>query len=197
MTEITDPPAEDSAESQGSAVPYAGLVRGMVAVEKTLAALFLFLIVGFMGVQVFARYVFGAPFSGSEEAARLALIWMTFVAASFVMAEGRHITVDLISHRFAEGGKLRLEIFSHLVVAGTCLLLAIGGSRFVYYVGKVGSPSLGVPKSYWYGAVIAGLLLMAFHSMLNLMQVLKTGRPLERDTSVSDDGFQLELEDGK
>ena len=182
MNEPTDSPPEETTERQVSAVPYTGLVRAMVAVEKTVAALFLFLIVGFMGAQVFARYVFGAPFSGSEEAARLALIWMTFVAASFVMAEGRHITVDLISHRFGDLGKFRLEIFSHLVIAGTCLLLAIGGSRFVYYVGKVGSPSLGVPKSYWYGAVIAGLLLMAFHSLLNLMQVVKTGRPLERDS---------------
>lgn len=174
--------------------PIASLVRWMVLAEKTIAALFLVLILSTMAAQVFARYVFGAPFQWSEEVARLALIWMTFISAAFVMAEGRHIAVDTISDRLGERGKLLIECLSYVVVAATCLLLLIGGAKFVWYVGKVGSPALGIPKSVWYGAGGVGLLLMAFHSLVNLYQVLATGKPIVREVNVEEEAFQLEME---
>jgi TRAP-type transport system small permease protein len=190
---ITNDQAGDSA----NALPFAQCVRWMSVAEQTLAALFLFVIVSTMGAQVFARYFFGAPFSWSEEVARIALIWMTFMAAAFVMAEGRHITVDVLSPRLSVRGQMRLECLSHGIVTAACLLLLIGGSRFVWYVGKVGSPSLGIPMSWWYGAVGVGLLLMAIHSIVNLLQVLATGQPTARESVVEEDAFHLELEQGE
>ena len=127
----------------------------------------------------------------------MSLIWMTFMAASFVMAQGRHITVDVLSARMSVRGQLRLECLSHGIVAGTCLLLLIGGSRFVWYVGKVGSPSLGIPMSWWYGAVGVGLLLMTIHSIVNLLQVLATGQPTPREGLVEEEAFHLEMEQGE
>ena len=180
-----------------TALPFSRCVRWMSLAERTLAALFLFVILATMGTQVFARYFFGAPFQWSEEVARLALIWMTFMAAAFVMAEGRHITVDVLSPRLSVRGKLCLECLSHGIVAGACLLLLIGGSRFVWYVGKVGSPSLGIPMSWWYGAVSVGLLLMAIHSIVNLLQVLATGRPTVRETIAEEETLHLEMESGE
>lgn len=194
-----DSPAEfevGGSELPDQQLPFARTARWLKRFEQFLAASFLVLIVATMGAQVFARYCFGAPFSWSEEVARLALIWMTFMAASFVMAEGRHITVDLLSHRLNVRGQVWLESFSHLVVAASCLLLLVGGSRFVWYVGKVGSPSLGIPMSYWYGAVGVGLLLMALHAIVNLVQVLASGRPTVQAGMV-EEGFQLELERGE
>ena len=169
----------------------------MSLAEQSLAALLLFVILTTMGAQVFARYFFGAPFQWSEEVARLALIWMTFISAAFVMAQGRHITVDLISPRLSVRGQLWLEYVSHAIVTASCLLLLIGGSRFVWGVRKVASPSLGIPKSYWYGALCVGLVLMAIHSFVNLLQVLATGRPTVREAIAEDEAFHLEMEQGK
>jgi TRAP-type transport system small permease protein len=194
----SSPPVSDGSESTSEKpLPFATCVRWMIRGEQTVAALFLFLIVSTMSAQVFARYFFGAPIPWSEEVARLALIWMTFISAAFVMAEGRHIAVDMISSRVGDGGKLFIECLSCVVVAGSCLLLLIGGARFVWYVGKVGSPSLGIPMSWWYGAVGMGLLLMAFHSIVILLQVLMTGQPIAREAHIEEEAFQLELEQGK
>lgn len=181
-------------EAATEAVPFARCAHWMSLTEKTLAGLCLSAIVITMGSQVFARYVFGAPFSWSEEVTKLALIWMTFLSAAFVMAEGRHITVDLVSHRLSIRGQAWLECLSHGIVAASCLLLLIGGSHFVWYVGKVGSPSLGIPMPVWYSAVSVGLLLMAVHSIVNLLQVLATGRPTEREGVVEEEALHLELE---
>ncbi|MEC8473857.1 MAG: TRAP transporter small permease subunit, partial [Planctomycetota bacterium] len=76
-------------------LPLASITRGLVMGEKMVAALFLLAVIITMASQVVARYVFGSPFQWSEEVARLALIWMTFVSAAYVMAEGRHIAVDM------------------------------------------------------------------------------------------------------
>ena len=178
-------------------LPLAACVRWMVLGEKTIASLLLLLIVITMASQVFARYVFGAPFQWSEEVARLALIWMTFISAAYVLAEGRHIAVDMISTRVGDRGKLVIECLGYVAVAGSCLMLMIGGARFVWYVGKVGSPALGIPKTYWYGAGMVGLLLMAAHSLVNLLQVWMTGKPLPREAHAEDEGFQLDLEQGE
>jgi hypothetical protein len=51
------------------------------------------------------------------------------------------------------------------VVVIACLLLLIGGFRFVWRVGLVESPALGIPKSCWYGAASTGLGLMALHGV--------------------------------
>ena len=185
---------DSSASSSGTPLPLATCVRWMVLGEKTVAGLFLLVIVSTMAAQVVARYVFDAPFQWSEEVARLALIWMTFISAAFVMAEGRHIAVDVISSRVGDRGKLFIECMSYVVIAASCLLLLIGGANFVWYVGKVGSPALGVPKSWWYGAGMMGLLLMAAHSLVNLVQVWMTGKPIPRETHVEEEAFQLEME---
>lgn len=190
----SSPSASDPSESTSEKpLPLATCVRWMVLGEKTVAGLLLLIIVSTMAAQVFARYVFGSPFQWSEEVARLALIWMTFISAAFVMAERRHIAVDMISSRVDDSGKLFIECLSYIVVAGSCLLLLIGGANFVWYVGKVGSPALGVPKSWWYGAGMVGLLLMAIHSLVNLLQVWMTGKPIPRETHV-EEAFQLDLE---
>ncbi|MEZ6127712.1 MAG: TRAP transporter small permease [Planctomycetaceae bacterium] len=193
---------ENATESDGHVVrpvhpdtaPFSGCVKWLIFGEQTLAALFLFVILATMGAQVFARYFFGAPFSWSEEVARLALIWMTFMSAAFVMAQGRHIAVDVLSPRLSRRAQVRLECMSHLVVKLSCLTLLVGGARFVWYVGKVGSPSLGIPMSWWYGAVGVGLLLMSIHSALNLLQVRATGQPVARPDVGSDEAFHLEME---
>lgn len=183
--------------SNENPLPLAKLVRLMVRGEQGIAALLLFIILASMVTQVFARYVFGAPFSWSEEVARLSLIWLTFISAAFVMAQGRHIAVDMISNRVGDRGKFLIEIFSYLVVAAACLLLLIGGAKFIWYVGKVGSPALGVAKSWWYGAGGMGLLLMIIHSLINLYQVIVTGKPIPFKNAMKEDALQLDLEEGQ
>lgn len=164
------------------------LVRG----EQVVAVGLLTLILVTMGSQVIARYVLHAPISWSEELARLGLIWLTFLAGAFVMAEGRHLTVDILSARLGRLGKLRLECISNLVIMATCLMLLVGGFRFVWRVAPVASPALGISMSGWYGAASVGLALMALHSLLNLIFVIRTGHPIWEDHRPAQDDLPIE-----
>lgn len=73
----------------------AGL-RRLIWAEQLLAIALLSVVIVTMAAQVIWRYVLQSPLSWSEEVARLAMIWLTFIAASFVLATRQHIVVDLI-----------------------------------------------------------------------------------------------------
>jgi TRAP-type C4-dicarboxylate transport system permease small subunit len=73
------------------------------------------------------------------------------------------------------------------VVVIACLLLLIGGFRFVWRVGLVESPALGIPKSCWYGAASTGLGLMALHGVGNIIAALRGGQPPAVDQGPDDE----------
>lgn len=155
----------------------------LVRIEQVLAVALLAVLLIAMGAQVIARYVFGSPLSWSEEVARLAMIWLTFIAASFVAAKGEHIAVDLygVGPTSADGespqpgfvSRCLARIYDRRVASAVVLLAAslmlLGGLRFVWRVYPVGSPSTGISKSIWYGAASVGLALISLHTLADLV----------------------------
>lgn len=155
----------------------------LVRIEQAFAVALLAVLLIAMGAQVVARYVFGSPLSWSEEVARLAMIWLTFIAASFVAAKREHIAVDLYGAgpTSADGEKLQPGFVSRCLarifdrrVASTVVLLTtslmlLGGLRFVWRVYPVGSPSTGISKTIWYGAATVGLALISLHTLADLV----------------------------
>lgn len=169
--------------SSGWRITAEKMLGWLVRLEQVVAVGLLAAILLAMGSQVIARYVFGSPLSWSEEVARLAMIWLTFIAASFVAAKREHIAVDLYGAgpAAAEGARppsgfvarCLARIFDHrvasVVVLFTTSLMLLGGLRFVWRVYPVGSPSIGISKSIWYGAATVGLALISLHTFADLV----------------------------
>jgi TRAP-type transport system small permease protein len=173
-------------KAAGERLPSNRLVRWLVTIERLLATLLLLTILGSMSAQVVARYVLHSPISWSEEWARFALIWLAFLAAAFVMAEGQHIAVDVVSQRLGPRGRQLLECISNTVVVLACVLLLTGGFRFVWRVGLVDSPALGIPRSYWYGAASTGVGLIALHGIANILAVVRSSRSESQEPAADD-----------
>ena len=74
-----------------------GLYRYLVVTERIAACTFLVGTLGLIILQVVSRYIFNSPFTWTEELARFALLWFTFVSAEFVMARRIHIAVDIVA----------------------------------------------------------------------------------------------------
>jgi len=64
--------------------------------DVVLGQIILFLIVVIIGVQVFLRFVFSAPFDWPEELSEILLIWLTFIGAVALTRRNDHIRVELI-----------------------------------------------------------------------------------------------------
>lgn len=165
-------------------------VRLLIAVERGISVLLLAVLLGLMAAQVAARYVFGSPIAWSEELARFVLIWLGFMAAVFVMGEGGHITVDVVSRRLSRKGRLALECVSSLVVITACAMLLPAGIAFARQMGSVRSPALQMPMSWWYWAAGVGFVLLALHTAINLSLAFRQGAPIW-DRSQGRDDYQV------
>lgn len=169
----------------------------LVRIEQIVSVMLLTAIVGTMGAQVIWRYVLQSPLSWSEEIARLAMIWLTFIAASFVSAKHQHIAVDLIGDQPVDGDKrsslvrlsmrcLRSPRLVQCIILITTLSLLIGGRSFVWRVYPVGSPSVNISMSYWYGAASVGLALMSLHAIADLLGIRPPVDPTESASAAVD-----------
>jgi TRAP-type transport system small permease protein len=158
-------------------------VRGLAAVERWASVLLLGLVLGLMAAQVVARYLFRSPIAWSEELARFALIWLAFLAAAWVMGDGRHLVVDVVSRRMSRRGRLVLDCLSGGVVLLTCLVLLPAGAGFAWQMSTVKSSALGIPMSWWYFAPVTGLALVAVHSGVRIWMSLRRGSAEWEDRS--------------
>ncbi len=136
--------------------------------EQLASLLLLWLVLGTMGAQTIFRYALGMPLPWSEELARWGLIWLSFVAAGMVAALRQHIAVDLLTSRWKAEHRRWAQRLCQLLMVLTCGLILLGGLRFVWRVGPVASPALGLSMSLWYAAASVGAGLIAGHNILAL-----------------------------
>lgn len=156
---------EDDGYLESRSRVYRVLVRAEQGVAMLLLAVLFLLII----LQVTSRYVFSAPISGTEEIARFTFIWFTFMAASFVAARRKHITVQLYGG--GSTGKLvaAVEVFAYLVMIVVSVAVVVGGVLMIRSTWTVSSPGVGLPFRFVYSALPLGFALIVVHAALNLV----------------------------
>lgn len=112
------------------------------------------------------------------EIARFVFAWMAFIAAGFVMAEARHIAVDVIGRVVGRKGRLALEWLAAVIAGVIALAVVIAGMPFIWRTMGIGSTSAGIPMGLWRSAVLVGLALVAFHAVVNAAVGVRRGEPL-------------------
>jgi len=127
--------------------------------------------------QVVSRYVFGDPFTWTEELARYVFVWLSMLGMAIGVKYGAHIALDLLEK------KLRGVSWKILIAVNQLLILAFG--VFLTYSGfklmQVGtrqtSPSLSLPMEWVYVVIpVSGLLIIFFVA-------IETVRKLKRQES--------------
>lgn len=74
-------------------------------------------------VDVCGRYLFGAPLFGADDLIRFGMAIIVFAALPAVCRAGEHITVDLVTDRFAPGMRRLIErIFRGVAAAGLAFI---------------------------------------------------------------------------
>jgi TRAP-type C4-dicarboxylate transport system permease small subunit len=141
----------------------ARLIRLLTALERAVISGLMALIVILTLAQVFWRYVLELPLQWSEEVARYAFVWMTFLGAATLMRmRDGHPAIDTLHHIVGERVRAMLEIFSKLVVIAGSMAIATGGLRMVQSQWHQLSPSLEFPMAWIYLCMFLGPLLGIF-----------------------------------
>ena len=129
---------------------------------QVLGASALALMVGLVFVNAVMRYFFDATLPASEEIARFAFIWVTYMGAIMTDRAGAHISVNLVTDRISGLVALVFRILRELVVLGTLTFILVGSVNYTRLV-TFPSPATGIP--FWTIAIslsiASGYLLLA------------------------------------
>lgn len=144
----------------------------MINVERVISAVLLVGVFALVLTQVFTRYVLGSPLTWTEEASRLALVWLAFLAAAFVSSRRAHITVDLIATIVPRGVARGIGVFAQVLVILAAGFLTFAGFNMMLVVAGIDLAATRLPTAVLYEAATVGFALILVHSVLALyMQV--------------------------
>src|SRR5581483_9470976 len=111
-------------------------------------------------VNIIGRYVFSVSLSWAEETMLFLMIGSVFLAAGPVGYLGRHIRMDVVVLLLPPRARKTFEIFSDVVTAATCIMLAELDQR---------SDTANIPLALPQAALPIGLVLMAFLIIVRLL----------------------------
>ncbi|MGO1571146.1 MAG: TRAP transporter small permease [Canibacter sp.] len=159
-------------------------------VEVYLASIALFAFSFLVVLQVFMRYILGAPLVWSEELARFALVWFVWISGSYAVKFQRHVKFGVLVNLV--GNKLPVVQRSiHIIVfvlwlAFLVIMLVLSWEQ-VLQQQRSGQVSAGarVPMYMVYFGLTLGMLLMSFrvlqHTVLSVIDIVKNPmRPIPR-----------------
>lgn len=152
-----------------------GSLKILARAEQAASATLMAAILGLVTLQVVNRYALESPFVWTEELARFGLIWLTFIGAAFVMARGRHIAVDVLSHLLGPRGRMILDIVSLLFTLAASIMFLPASFRFTRSMHNLSSSAADVPMSVVYSASLCGFGLLAFHCLIRLVVAVREG----------------------
>jgi TRAP-type C4-dicarboxylate transport system permease small subunit len=124
--------------------------------------------------QVISRYVLNNPSTITEEFLRFSLIWLSMLAAAYVVGKKSHIAFTLLSDNLKNSKKIVIDIViqaSFFVFAA--VIMVYGGGKAVSLTMAQISPSLNVPMGLVYLSLPVSGILIIFYSFLNLLELLE------------------------
>lgn len=142
---------------------------GVLAVGRWVGVVCMAIMVIFILIQVFWRYVLSNPLPWPEEAARFLMLWLMVVAPT-ALRRGGFVAIDMVQLLLpkAVGGALNLIL---MIISLTVLIIAvqIGWSEVTGFSGRFKTSSLfyptaegweKIPRSWMMASLLVGVAMM-------------------------------------
>lgn len=115
---------------------------------------------------IVSRVVFNSPFTWTEEAARLAFIWLIFMGISYGTKYNKHINVTIIMDKLPVKATAALYIFWDLVALVVFIWVSYYGIQYIGYMSKSVTPVLRINEGLTTSIV-------AFSGILNCYRIIE------------------------
>lgn len=146
------------------------------AIRWTVVALLL-VMVGAIGSQVVARYVFNQALYWTEELGRHLMVWMVFLASALCLRKGYHLSITLLAQRLSPRGQALLQLVASLAMALFFALMVFYGWSLAQKTMVQRASALHYPMGWVYASLpVSGLLMF----LVNLELLAKSGAALLR-----------------
>ena len=95
-------------------------------------------------LQVFFRYVLEQPLSWSEELARYAFVWLSFLGAAMALGKRLHFGVDYFVNKLPSRFSAGLEVGTNLLILIFVLVVIVKGYETALNAGAMHSAGLNL-----------------------------------------------------
>jgi TRAP-type C4-dicarboxylate transport system permease small subunit len=156
--------------------------KTLLFLDEHIEKVFISIMMGYFVVacllQVLFRFVIQKPASWTEETARYAFIWMTFVGSSLGAKMAGHIRVDMLETSVGGRAKTVLSIFGQIVFLIFALVMTVVGVQMCMALVQRPqlSPALKIPMQYVYAAMPVGMGMMTVRIARNLVAAFRGGK---------------------
>jgi len=154
------------------------LERVIGHVEEVVGILLVALLAVVVNLQIFARYLFHAPFMWPEEAARLLMIWIAFIGAAALTRRGADMAVDTFVLMMPDRWQRRFVIMKDVVMAALFMFVAMQGYKLAVAVAGMPLIALGWPTAMLAWPLVIGGLLISFHSVMRVARMVLLGEEI-------------------
>ncbi|MFH1487296.1 MAG: TRAP transporter small permease [Pseudomonadota bacterium] len=101
----------------------------VVRLFAILAGILLLLVTLFVSYSVVVRYMGFSPPIWILQYTEYALLWVTFLGATWLLKQDGHIRIDTLVTRFSSKNQRKFDIVSALLAAAVCFVIAWFGAR--------------------------------------------------------------------
>jgi len=139
-------------------------------IELWLLTIFYLYFVIIVIVEVTMRYVFNSSTIIGEETARHAFIWLSWIAASYVVKKRIYIRISLIDEKISTSTKYYFSIFYNILFIIFCVLTFWYVLPIMKAQAQYGTLSRAAQYAMWipYLAVPVGYAMMLFRVIQNM-----------------------------
>lgn len=145
-------------------------------IEQYLIGITLLIIAAILFINIVLR-LFNASLIWSEEVARYAIVWVTFVGVAVCVYKGAHIGVDVILNLFKERGKKNVILITLIMSILFTLAFTYYSLQFTLKIASTNqlSSTLGIPMVYVYASMPVGGALTLIRYIQEFVSKLKEG----------------------
>jgi len=141
-----------------------------------LAAAILVLISVSISLDVVLRYTINNPLKWVFEGTEYAMLFITFLAATFVLQKDEHVRLDLAINALGPRLRTGINAFTSLVMAAVCLVLTWSSAKFTIYLFQNDVTLIKyytIPKFVIYFIIPVGFFLLFIQSLKRTYQYLR------------------------
>lgn len=151
--------------------------------EEVLMVFLLSLMSVLIGTQVFMRYVMNDSLTWSEELARYAFIWATYLGVACGVKRNAHICVEALVTRLPTLYQRYAAIVAHLMFIIFAIMVVKEGYALTLRILSFGqtSSAMGIPMGWVYLAPTVGFGLVILRLIQRIVIEIKTIRSIRSE----------------
>lgn len=136
------------------------LAQAWRAATQTVSGLLFLALFGVFIIQIGARFGLNKPLPWTDEAAVILYLWVILWTAAWVVPEREHVVFDLLWNSASRRTRQVMRIVGNVLVGGLAAVALPASWDYVHFMGREGSPVLGVSFMWIYLPFVMLLLAL-------------------------------------